>query len=99
MSTLLNKKQINRQHWWKEFQEKKAVKKQLISVFGLSCFWCRCTLPEKELTLDHQIPGSKGGSNNPENLRLACFPCNNSRGNSLFPPERIYNLHGMSTIP
>jgi 5-methylcytosine-specific restriction endonuclease McrA len=48
----------------------------------------RCCLPEEKLTLDHLKPKSRGGSNSLENLRLACFPCNNSRGNSLYPPQQ-----------
>lgn len=53
--------------------------------FGWCCFWCRKHLPAEQLNLDHLIPKSKGGSNNLENLRLTCYRCNNSRGDSLFP--------------
>jgi hypothetical protein len=33
------------------------------------------------LTIDHLIPLSVGGSNEPENLWLACRSCNESKGN------------------
>lgn len=36
-----------------------------------------------QATLDHIIPVSHGGSNDPENLRLAHMGCNRSRGNRL----------------
>ncbi|PSB32803.1 HNH endonuclease [Stenomitos frigidus] len=72
----------------KQRQSKKA---QLGCEFGSECFWCRCKLPLEELTLDHVKPKSRGGSDSLENLRLACFPCNNSRGNSLFPPQRLFS--------
>lgn len=72
-------------------KQKKSRKQQLITEYGSICFWCGNLLPENQLTIDHLKPKSLGGSNNLENLRLACFPCNNSRGNSLFPPKRILN--------
>jgi|SoiMethySBSTD1v2_1073268.scaffolds.fasta_scaffold50154_4 hypothetical protein len=51
------------------------------------------------LTLDHLIPKSHGGSNEPSNLVSACRACNCSRGNrswKRFAPggaaQRIYRL-------
>jgi 5-methylcytosine-specific restriction endonuclease McrA len=64
--------------------------------FGLCCYWCRQDLPFEQLTLDHLRPLSKGGSNNPENLRLACLCCNRSRGNSLFPPPQRYRSSSLN---
>ncbi|PSB20575.1 HNH endonuclease [Phormidesmis priestleyi ULC007] len=69
-------------------KQRKSKRTQLTHKFGSHCFWSgRCLLTE-ELTLDHLIPKSRGGSNSLENLRLACFSCNNSRGDSLFPPRQ-----------
>jgi 5-methylcytosine-specific restriction endonuclease McrA len=70
--------------------QKRAKKAQLISDYGSRCWWCGHCLSEKKLTLDHLKPKSRGGSNSLENLRLACFPCNNSRGNSLYPPQQSF---------
>ncbi|WP_309738822.1 MULTISPECIES: HNH endonuclease signature motif containing protein [unclassified Chamaesiphon] len=67
---------------------KRSNKNILLIEFGSKCWWCECTLPSDKLTLDHLKPKSKGGSDSLENLRLACFPCNNSRGNSLYPPQK-----------
>ncbi|GGA20294.1 MULTISPECIES: HNH endonuclease [unclassified Okeania] len=67
-------------------KQKRKKKQQLIEDFGCYCWWCgKCLMPEK-LTIEHLLPRSKGGSNSKENLRLSCFKCNNSRGNSLYPP-------------
>jgi len=69
-------------------KQKRAKKAQLIDEFGSRCWWCGYILPTQKLTLDHLKPKSRGGSNSLENLRLACLPCNRSRGNSLYPPKR-----------
>jgi 5-methylcytosine-specific restriction endonuclease McrA len=71
-------------------KQKRTKKAQLISDYGSRCWWCEHCLPAENLTLDHLKPKSRGGSNSLENLRLACFPCNNSRGNSLYPPQRSF---------
>ncbi len=72
-------------------KQKRNKKQQLIDFYGSYCWWCRQNTPQTNLTFDHLLPKSRGGSNSFENLRLSCFPCNNSRGNSLYPPLRIKN--------
>lgn len=42
------------------------------------CFYCAVELRER-FDVDHYIPISKGGSNWPENLRIACKRCNSSK--------------------
>ncbi|MEA5467916.1 HNH endonuclease [Spirulina sp. 06S082] len=69
-------------------KQKKNRKKQLLAKYGNKCWWCCESFDEKDLTLDHLLPKSKGGSDCLENLRLACLECNQERGNSLFPPSR-----------
>jgi 5-methylcytosine-specific restriction endonuclease McrA len=65
-------------------KQKRAKKALLVSDYGSRCWWCNRCLSEEKLTLDHLKPKSRGGSNSLENLRLACFQCNNSRGDSLY---------------
>lgn len=51
---------------------------------GFICAYCGANLaalPPNALTLDHVRPRSKGGSNAPSNLILACARCNFSRKN------------------
>ncbi len=40
---------------------------------------CYCGREEK-FTLDHLVPGSKGGSDSTENIVWACRSCNSSKG-------------------
>lgn len=49
---------------------------------GLACVYCEAALEDgTQLTLDHIVPVSKGGSNAHRNLVTACHPCNTRRGN------------------
>lgn len=43
------------------------------------CCWCGAR-PDY-LTFDHVLPINKGGSDHPDNLVMACEPCNRERGN------------------
>ncbi|MBD2236316.1 HNH endonuclease [Aulosira sp. FACHB-113] len=52
-------------------------------------------MTKSERTIEHLLPKSLGGSNSLSNLRLACFSCNNSRGNSLLPP-RLRNVFDLA---
>ncbi len=79
----------------KQKQNKKA---ELIKIHGSRCWHCKCYIPAEDLTLDHLIPKSKGGSNSLKNLWLACFPCNNSRGNNFYPPARSFEHPNQSLI-
>jgi 5-methylcytosine-specific restriction endonuclease McrA len=61
---------------------------RLLRKNGSRCYWCHAEFPPNQLTLDHLKPRSRGGSNKLENLRLACFPCNNRRSDSLERPGK-----------
>lgn len=47
---------------------------------GHACVECEAV---DDLSLDHIIPWSKGGSDAPENLRTLCRSCNSSKGDRL----------------
>lgn len=68
-------------------QQKRSKKQKLINLYGPYCWWCGKCSSGEQLTIEHLFPKSRGGSNSPENLRLACEKCNKSRGNSLYPPN------------
>jgi 5-methylcytosine-specific restriction endonuclease McrA len=46
-----------------------------------TCQYCGVRLPERELTLEHIYPSSKGGPNTWENVVIACRQCNRRKGN------------------
>jgi 5-methylcytosine-specific restriction endonuclease McrA len=45
------------------------------------CWYCQTKL--KRYEIEHRIPLSRGGSNNPSNLVLSCVTCNRSKGAKL----------------
>jgi hypothetical protein len=46
-----------------------------------TCQYCGRCPPEVQLVIDHIIPVSKGGGNEPENLRTSCAACNAGKSN------------------
>lgn len=44
------------------------------------CAGCGWELPEHSLTIDHIVPKSKGGTDDPANLQLLCSSCNPTKG-------------------
>jgi 5-methylcytosine-specific restriction endonuclease McrA len=66
-----------------------------------TCQYCAEVLPSNELTLDHVIPRSRGGSSSWENLVACCHRCNRRKGNrqpteagmKLMREPRAFSLH------
>lgn len=58
---------------------------------AMRCQYCGDRFPMSELTCDHVIPRSKGGSSSWENLVTACGPCNRRKGNRT-PEQAQMNL-------
>jgi len=67
-------------------QTRRNTKETLLNIYGNKCYYCEESIASHELTIDHYIPRDiqKGLKNN---LRLACFICNNVKANML--PERF----------
>lgn len=47
----------------------------------VKCVWCQKVMKRTEITIEHMQPKALGGSNEDDNLKLACRKCNNDRGN------------------
>lgn len=76
---------------------------------GYRCSYCGC---EKNLTIDHIIPSSRGGDNSWENLTSCCISCNTKKGNKTpeeanmqlrkpakAPLNRVYLTLNVSNVP
>lgn len=57
-----------------------------IKVIGYKCKKCRREFPLDILEVDHIIPVSKNGKDNPANLQLLCPPCNKKKSASCKVP-------------
>lgn len=76
-------------------KKKKLSLFELAKVCDYTCQYCFGKFPLKDLTLDHVQPKSKGGSNEHENLVLACRDCNLIKGATI----PFYDANGNIPIP
>ena len=64
---------------------KRRLKRSLLYRTGPVCMYCKTEFLIEDLTLDHVVPKSAGGLLTLDNLVLACFPCNQRKGNGTYP--------------
>lgn len=67
-------RELRMTQWWKRRLAK-----------GL-CYYCKQSIPPKELTMDHIVPISRGGKSTKGNVVPACKECNNKKKH-LLPME------------
>ena len=60
-------------------QAKKLWKKSIKEEWDFKCAYCNS---DKDLTLDHILPQSKGGKDVKTNVVCACKACNSSKGHT-----------------
>lgn len=68
----------------------RAQKARLAARDGKKCFFCWAVLGFDELTIEHILSVSHGGSDNVNNLCLACEPCNTEIGNLPVTKKMVY---------
>ncbi len=79
------------------------VREYLLEKWGRKCAYCDAE--NVPLTIDHIHPRSKGGSNRASNLTLACFPCNQRKGNRdvrdflVHDPKRLALIESQRMVP
>lgn len=72
--------------------KRKVKRAQLLERQGWRCFYCYTEIQEggpNQATLDHIIPQSFGGTDEDENLCVACQKCNSQKANLM--PWSFYN--------
>lgn len=58
----------------------RKIKKRLSKKSANKCHYCGVQNKRKDMTVDHKTPLSKGGKNTGSNYVLACFDCNQKKG-------------------
>lgn len=53
-----------------------------------TCRYCGATAPDAEITVDHVVPKSLGGGDDPSNLVAACRDCNSGKASA--SPEDVF---------
>ena len=57
----------------------KKTRFEVLKRDGFKCVYCGATPTGSALQVDHVVPQSKGGNDDPSNLVTACEPCNNGK--------------------
>lgn len=58
-------------------------KKTIYAKCDGKCAICGKPVKFKHMTVDHKVPLSKGGTNEPSNLQLSCLECNRMKADFL----------------
>jgi 5-methylcytosine-specific restriction endonuclease McrA len=64
----------------RDAHKRKITRRAVFARDGWACQYCGA---RSNLTVDHLIPRSKGGSSNWENIVASCAPCNRRKGDRL----------------
>lgn len=62
------------------YERKSLSKKNVLLRDHNTCQYCSRVISPHDLTIDHVVPRSRGGSSGWENLVACCRPCNNRKG-------------------
>jgi hypothetical protein len=60
----------------RDYYEDAALRRELFERDRWTCQYCGDAVTAETATLDHYVPKSKRGGNDPENLRTCCLMCN-----------------------
>jgi 5-methylcytosine-specific restriction endonuclease McrA len=83
--TLHSQRKANSTHW-------KKIRAKVLAAGGYECVYCGAN---EKLSVDHVIPISKGGTDEMENLVVACIKCNSKKNSKM--PHLFLTPH--STVP
>jgi 5-methylcytosine-specific restriction endonuclease McrA len=75
----------------RDAHRRKITRRAVFARDGWACQYCGAS---SNLTVDHVIPRSKGGSSSWENIVASCAPCNRRKGDRL---PRQANMHPRRT--
>ena len=80
-----------------ELRQYKTYKHTLFGLQEGKCNGCEVLFPFRNMTIDHIIPRSRGGTDDPDNLQLLCGACNSTKGNRT-QDELIWSLREQGVL-
>lgn len=66
---------VNKTKYKSFLANKKSLRAAIVRRDGRYCKWCNRHLDFEEMTIDHIVPVSKGGTNQKRNLQILCDDC------------------------
>lgn len=76
-----------------------SKRKKVWAKTGYRCWYCGVTPPEKEMTIDHVVPISRGGQSNQKNLVPCCMLCNSAKGSLRVEEFRELQIKRSQNLP
>ncbi|MFE9432392.1 HNH endonuclease [Streptomyces sp. NPDC006640] len=70
----------------------KRLRYEILRRDNHACRYCGATAPQAKLNVDHVLPTSLGGGDEPSNLVTACSPCNSGKTSSLPNAEPVADV-------
>lgn len=67
----------------------KTTRYEVLRRDGFTCRYCGAKAPDVEIHVDHVVPVSLGGSDDPTNLVAACRDCNAGKGTTMPDAELV----------
>ncbi len=64
-------------------KEVRCSRRNIFERDGNRCQYCGKRNDQRDMTIDHVLPRSRGGNSTWENMVLACFNCNSKKGDKL----------------
>lgn len=84
-----DRRKVFRHEKRKQLKINAQLKRNLFKdIFIAPCYYCLNVFLITDLTIEHLIPRSLGGTNEESNITLACAPCNHQRGKDSFLMKR-----------
>jgi len=71
----------------------KSLRFEIFKRDKFTCQYCGRQIPQVVLEIDHIIPISEGGTDDPNNLITACFDCNRGKGAIPISIQKIKEAH------
>jgi hypothetical protein len=77
----------------------KSMRKRIVGMYGRKCFACGRALSKDEITVDHIVARSLGGSGDQVNLQVLCERCNGSKGDIVAVDKEAVLHFPMRPVP